>query len=117
MPHVATQTEEMQHCIENCQDCQRICVETAAHCLMLGGKHASAEHLLLLFACAEICKTSATFMMLGTELHTETCRTCARVCNECADSCERNNDDDPQMRECARICRECATSCGAMTPA
>ena len=38
----------MRECIDECQDCHAVCVETAAHCLTLGGKHASPEHQTLL---------------------------------------------------------------------
>jgi hypothetical protein len=46
-----------------CLDCHAICVETAAHCLTLGCAHASARHQTVLQDCAEICQTSANFML------------------------------------------------------
>ena len=42
--HEQALTPEIQQCIENCQECHRICVETAQHCLTLGGPHAEAKH-------------------------------------------------------------------------
>ncbi len=103
----------MQECIQNCLDCHRICVETAAHCLQMGGKHAEASHIRLLLDCADICQTSANFMLRGSDLHVRTCAVCAEVCDLCAQSCEQFGDDE-QMRACVEVCRRCAESCRAM---
>lgn len=114
MPHeinVAT-----RECIDNCVDCHAVCVETATHCLMLGGKHASFEHQTLLQDCAQICQTSADFMLRGSALHRETCRACAEACERCAESCERMGDD-ATMKRCAEMCRQCAESCRRMAGA
>jgi hypothetical protein len=67
-------------------------------------------HTRLMLACAEICRTSAFFMELGTEFHKRTCAVCAEVCAECAKSCEGFDD----MQECAAACRRCAESCRRM---
>src|SRR5436190_238299 len=71
----------MEQCIQNCLDCHRICLETVTWCLQQGGKHAGAQHIRTLLACAEICRTSADFMLLGTDLHKHTCGACAEVCD------------------------------------
>jgi hypothetical protein len=60
--------------------------------------------------CAEICQTSANFMLSNSELHHLTCRVCAEVCQKCADSCSAIGD----MDDCAAECRKCAESCRAM---
>ena len=67
----------------------------------------------LMLACAEICRTSAYFMELGTEFHKRTCTVCAvcaEVCEECATSREAVGD----MDECVAACRHCAESCRRM---
>ena len=107
---------EMENCIQACLDCYRICTETVAYCLQMGGKHAEVKHIQVLLACAEICRTSANFLLLGTDLHTQTCAACAAVCVQCAESCERMADD-AQMSTCAEICRRCAESCRQMAGA
>lgn len=106
----------VENCIKSCLACQRVCVETTMHCLQLGGRHAEAAHIRLLLDCAEICLTSANFMMRGSDLHALICGACAQVCRQCAEACERF-DDDEQMRHCARICRRCAESCEEMAAA
>ena len=113
MPH---QTEEIQRCIALCQECHEVCLRTVPHCLEKGGQHAEAAHIRLLLDCAEICETSANFMVRHSDLHTETCRACSEICQRCAEDCERLADDD-MMRRCAEICRRCAESCRQMAGA
>ncbi|HXG67920.1 MAG TPA: four-helix bundle copper-binding protein [Blastocatellia bacterium] len=108
--------DEVNQCIENCLDCHRICLETVAYCLQMGGKHAEAAHIRLLLDCAEICQTSANFMMRGSNLHGYVCGVCAVICERCAESCERMGDDE-RMRVCAQECRTCADSCRQMAQA
>jgi hypothetical protein len=78
--------------------------------LKIGGQHTEPQHFSLMMACAEICRTSAHVMLLGSELHKLTCRQCAEICEKCAADCERVGD----MRECVDACRRCAESCQKM---
>jgi len=111
MPH--TLTQDIRRCIQNCAECHNICVETAAHCLMMGGKHVEAQHIRLLLDCADICRTSADFMLRGSDLHPKVCGVCAEICERCAASCEQFRDD-ALMKQCAEVCRRCAGSCREM---
>jgi hypothetical protein len=106
-------SEPMLVCIQNCQDCHRACLQTLIHCMHEGGGHATADHLRLLMDCAEICATSANFMLRASDLHVHTCAACAEVCRRCAEDCARM-DDDPRMKALADTCRHCAESCAAM---
>ncbi len=106
-------SQEMQQCIQNCEDCHDICLETVTYCLAKGGKHAEAAHIRLLLDCAEICQTSANFMVRASDLHPLTCGVCAEVCERCAKDCERFGDD-ATMRECTDMCHRCAESCREM---
>ena len=110
MPHVS---QDMRECIEECTSCASVCIETITHCLTKGGKHAEATHISLLQDCADICATSAKFMLRGSDLHTRTCAVCAEVCDACAKSCESISQDD-FMKRCAEACRSCAESCREM---
>jgi hypothetical protein len=105
---------DMQQCIDNCISCHRVCVETTLHCLEMGGQHAEAGHIRTMLDCAQICQTSADFMLRGSEFHQQTCRVCAEVCERCAGECERLAADDQHMQRCADMCRRCADSCRAM---
>ena len=64
-------------------------------------------------AYAEICQTSANFMLRGPELHSRTCGVCAEICERCASDGERFGDD-AHMPACAEACRRCADSCKHM---
>jgi hypothetical protein len=106
-------SEQMLACIQNCQDCHRACLQTLAYCMSQGGRHAMPDHLLLLLDCADICATSAAFMLRASPLHPHTCGACAAVCRACADDCA-DMSDDLRMKALADTCRHCAESCEAM---
>ena len=80
------------------------------YCLETGGEHTKPAHFRLLVACAEICKTAANFMLIGSEHHKHICAQCAQICEECARDCERLGD----MEECVESCRHCAEACSRM---
>jgi hypothetical protein len=113
MPHGTIMNDEMRRCIDECLSCFRTCLETVTHGLEKGGRHAEASHIRLLLDCAEICQTSAGFMLRTSDLHTRTCAVCAEICERCARECEAFGDD-PVMRACAEACRRCAESCRQM---
>lgn len=116
MTHHMHMTEEMKKCIQNCLDCYRACLETVMHCVTKGGKHAMPKHVRLLMECANICNTSANFMLVGSENHASVCEVCADICDQCAEECEEMADD-AEMKACAEICRRCAESCRQMAGA
>ena len=86
------------------------------HCLQKGGRHAEASHMRELADCAQICATSADFMLRGSQMHARTCAVCAECCERCAQSCERMGDDQA-MQQGMDACRRCAASCRAMAAA
>lgn len=102
---------EMSKCVEECLRCYSVCLSMAMnHCLEAGGEHVEKQHFTLMMACAEMCRTSAHFMLIGSSHHKHTCRECAEICTECADDCERVGDTE----ECVQACRRCAETCRAM---
>ena len=107
-------SSEMQQCIDECTRCHNICLALVNHCLERGGKHADPAHIAMLLDCAEICQTSANFMLRSSERHHLTCRVCAEVCRVCADDCERMAEGDEMMQQCADQCRRCQESCERM---
>lgn len=109
--HHDHQSPEMKTGIDNCLACYRECLPIAMnHCLEMGGKHTEQQHFRLMMACAEICRTSAHFMLIGSEHHKHVCRECAEICAQCAEDCERIGD----MESCVGACRRCAESCTKM---
>ena len=75
---------------------------------------AETAHLRLLLDCADICQTSADFMLRGSEKHALTCGTCVEICVACAEKCEPIGKEDSMMKNCAEVCRNCAESCKHM---
>ncbi len=108
--------QDLERCTDLCQECHEVCLQMVNHCLQKGGRHGEAGHIRLLLDCAEICETSANFLIRGSDLHMETCRACAQVCERCSESCERLGDDE-RMLFCAEVCRRCAASCNEMAGA
>ncbi|WP_102960376.1 four-helix bundle copper-binding protein [Mangrovicella endophytica] len=102
---------DMQACIDACLACYQTCLSMAMnHCLEAGGKHVEPAHFRLMMACAEMCRTSAHLMLIGTPEHKQSCRACAEICEACAASCEAVGD----MDDCVSACRSCAERCRAM---
>jgi hypothetical protein len=102
----------MRDAIKACLDCHSMCVQTAMNfCLERGGRHVEQGHFRLMLNCAELCQTSANFMLSGSPLHGRVCAVCAEACDACAKSCEQVGE----MRECVEECRRCAKSCRTMT--
>lgn len=126
----------MKECIANCLDCFEICTETVNYSIARGERYVEPLHLRLLMDCAEICQTSAGFMLRGSDLHPRLCELCARVCLDCAQSCDRFampavgagapmshhsgrapdhlEQADDQFSLCSATCRRCADSCQKM---
>ena len=103
--------QDMRDCIDNCLRCYQTCFGMAMnHCLESGGKHIEPTHFRLMTACAEMCRTSAHFMLMSSPHHKHVCRECAEICTECAGDCERIGG----MEECVKACRACAESCLSM---
>lgn len=106
------QRSDLDQCIENCLDCYRHC-ELALANSYKQELVSESDHLILLSSCAEICRTSAKFMLLGSPFHAETCSVCSNVCLACAESCEDMDDDS--LKACIQACRKCAESCAEMS--
>lgn len=103
---------QMQQCIQECLSCHQTCLSMATnHCLEAGGKHVEPHHLRTMLDCAQICQTSADFMLRSSGLHARVCGVCAEVCATCAQSCEQVGD----MQECVDACRRCEQSCRRMS--
>lgn len=106
---------DLQVCIDKCAACHRVCLETLTYCTEKGGRHAETSHMQLLMDCAQICQTSADFVIRKSEFGEKACYFCGDVCDRCAESCEGFQGDE-QMRRCAETCRQCAEACRQAAP-
>lgn len=86
--HQSSNSEQaMQSCLEACELCHRICLQTAMnHCLENGGKHVKAKHIRLMMNCAEICRTTANFQLTGSHF----CCACTNFVPKSAKPAPRN---------------------------
>lgn len=106
-----TNSQDADSCMDACNICHQICLQTAmTQCLESGGKHVQPEHLRLIMNCAEICQTSSNFLLSSSTFSEQICRVCCDICEACAESCEKIGD----MEECAMACRDCAENCRNM---
>lgn len=105
-------SDEVRECLRDSLDCYQTCTDTTIRCLTMGGDHAEPEHLNLLMDCARICNTNADFIVRNSTYYPQTCGLTADICDECADTCDRFEDDF--MKECASVCRRCSESCREM---
>lgn len=114
MPKTQAKLEQhMTHCLELCQECHNVCAGVISYGLQRGDKYLTEVTLRLLLDCAEICQTSANFMLRGSEFHAQTCGVCAEICLKCAAACEEFSEDS-RLQECATVCRKCAEACQLM---
>lgn len=107
--------KDLQECIDSCIKCYQVCRETISTCLQKGDKHASSEHINLLLNCADICQTSANFMLSNSNFHKNICKVCAEICEACADDCKNMEENGQEMKYCAEICHQCAKNCREMS--
>lgn len=105
---------ELEQCIRECLNCYSVCTATAAHCLDMGGPHASRAHQTALLDCATACQMSADFMLRSSPLHRRACALCAEACRRCEEHCLSMAKGDQMMLQCAEACRRCAESCERM---
>jgi hypothetical protein len=106
--------DKMQQCIELCRDCHAMCMQTIAHGLKLGGRHAVPDHIRLLMDCAQMCTTTVDYMLRGSSFHDRVCRLCSDLCAQCGQDCVKVAGDDQLIKRCIEVCRQCAESCERM---
>lgn len=104
----------MKEGIEACNDCRDECERVLfQHCLETGGEHLAPEHVRLMADCIDICRTAASFMLRGSDMHADICNICADICDTCAESCD--DIGGREMEHCAEACRDCAEMCREMS--
>jgi hypothetical protein len=107
MPH-----EQLQSCIDACNDCAVACDHCAVSCLKEQDVAKMARCIQLDIDCAEICRLAVAYMSRGSEFAAEVCETCALICDACAQECAKHPMGHCQ--DCARACRRCAEECRRM---
>lgn len=111
--HDEHEHDHVQQCIEECLNCHAACTMTAQYALAEGGEKGDPSLVGVLLDCAEICQTSANFLLRGSPYHASTCTACADLCRACEEAC-RAFPDDEQLAHCAELCAACADACDQM---
>lgn len=102
-------TDHVQVCIDACLRAQRESIMTLTYLRDMGGAHIDPVRVRSLLDCADVCQFAATFMMRGSHRHVEMCAVAARICRDCAESCDGTNDQ--QLRKAVEACRGCEAVC------
>ena len=102
--------DDVKECIDLCLECHSTATATVAYILE---RKLRADRLGTLLDAADMCRTTADFMLRGSELEERVCDVCSEVCEWAAQMCEQMGEDD-QIRRCAAICRRCAKACREM---
>jgi hypothetical protein len=105
--------DDMQECIEECLNCHAVCTMTLQHCIASGGDRTEVNLIGILLDCAELCQTSANYMLRGSPYHVITCAASAELCRACEEACRAVSDDE-QLAHCADVCAACAEVCDRM---
>lgn len=100
----------MEQMVQLRTQCVISCQHTYAACLSSLTRYLQPEHTRLLLDCAESCHISANFLLRESPTAGDFCTVAARLCERCADECERVIG----LEECAEVCRNCAELCRLM---
>jgi hypothetical protein len=68
----------------------------------------SQQTLQVINECADICLTALQALKVNYKNISEVALLCVGICEECADICERYNDN--LFKTCAAICRNCSNA-------
>lgn len=104
--------EQFQACIQACLECMQACNHCLEACLLEDNPSEMRECIRLDRECADICAFAAQVMSRNSPFAKELGGLCARVCEACAQECEKY--DHKHCQACARACRECARACREM---
>ncbi len=110
-PHQMGQQNE--ECIQQCIESYRHTLQAVRYCLDKGGDYSSSNMIQRLLDCAEICRTTVSYLIRSSDKYSTICGSCAEICLLCAVDCERFTDDSA-MNACAQQCRNCAEYCQLM---
>ena len=102
-------TETTRTLIE-CLRCREVCEDTVTHALRVGGSAAEDERIGAWLDCADVCRTTATFIRRGSALAGRTAGIAADLCERAAEACAPFAGDGA-LAGCAQTCRRCAAWC------
>lgn len=90
------------NCINHCNYCADACLDED-HVKMM------VDCIRTDRVCAEVCTALSRVLSTGYKDVDGLVQYCIKICNACADECEKH--DHAHCRECAKACRNCAQAC------
>ena len=99
---------DLQACIEACEEAIHACQACAAADIREGG---DANCALINLDCADICSATMNALARGSEHHGDFCMLCAHICRACAAACAPHADKHAHCAACKAACEACATAC------
>lgn len=100
--------DDLQACIEACEEALHACQECAAADIREGG---DAQCALINLDCADICAATLNALARGSQHHGDFCALCAHLCRVCAQACEIHAGKHAHCKRCQEACEACATAC------
>lgn len=108
---------ELRKAISETVDCGRSCIETATYALGRAEHDVSPEQITLLLDCADLCRTTTSFLLRGSGNCMQTVELCGDVAAACARSLA-GAGSDPRLQACIDSCiRAAGTLKQAAAPA
>ena len=99
-------SQEERDCIDLCLKCYRTCVRTATIAMANNESRSQLELHRHLMAAGEICRTTAHFILVGSDYYKPVARACAEICDRSIHHCKILG-----VTECVDICQTCAGAC------
>jgi len=100
--------EKMVHALGNCINHCNYCADA---CLDEDNVKNMVACIRIDRVCAEVCSTLDQLLATGYKDVQDLIRYCIKVCNACAEECEKH--DHKHCQDCAKACRNCAAVCEA----
>ena len=102
--------ENRQNTVRLLQECHNMCRRMfMEYAPKESGRNLPYLHLKRLQACIEICGSTASYLLKDGVMAHRLCEITARICEQCADFCEKLEGED--FQHCAALCRETAEAC------
>lgn len=92
----------LNECIQACEHCYDACFHEEHSGMMKKCIQTDRE-------CSDICSLTLQAISRNSEFKDDLIALCAKVCEKCAEECEKHDHDHCQ--KCANACRRCAEVC------
>ncbi|MDQ3051671.1 MAG: four-helix bundle copper-binding protein [Bacteroidota bacterium] len=107
--------DKFKSCIEICYECAQHCDHCAVSSLHECDVNKLVKCIELSLYCADMCRLTAKFMLIGDLYVDQVSNLCAEICEACSNECAKHPHDHCQR--CAAVCKRCAEECRSMMAA